>query len=72
LAARLWWFTLPYDGWFWYDRDPGDPRPPLHAYPLAWLHRLVRKLPSSTPFKPMEPIVCDCDYCRGLTTEWTP
>lgn len=74
LAARLWWATLPYEGWVSYSPDEvGAIPPPWYAWPLAWLHRLVRKLPSSAPFEPWEPIICDCDYCRGVPgAEWTP
>jgi hypothetical protein len=65
LAARLWWALLPYAGWFAYSDEPDAPRPPLHAYPLAWLWRLINWI-GVEPFKPFELPVCDCDYCRGV------
>lgn len=66
LAARLWWVLLPYAGWTGYH-EKGDPNPPpWYAYPLAWAWKLVGRLPSSAPYEPMAPIVCNCDYCRGV------
>lgn len=69
LAARLWWALLPYAGWIAYSDDDlecGAIKPPWYAYPLAWLWELVRRLPGSDPFEPMPPVVCNCDYCRGV------
>jgi hypothetical protein len=34
--------------------------------PATWLWKFVGKLPGSDPFEPTEPIVCNCDYCRGV------
>lgn len=72
LVARLWWWTLPYAGWVGYRDVPGGEPTPWYAFPLAWLHEIVRKLPGSDPFEPWTPPVCNCDYCLGLTDEWTP
>jgi hypothetical protein len=70
-AARVWWATLPYAGWVgWRDEeleaDGTCRKPPWYAFPLAWLNRLAEKLPGFGAFEPMEPIVCNCDYCRGV------
>jgi len=67
LAARLWWALLPFAGWTAYPDEPNPP--PWYAYPLTWLWKLVGRLPGSAPFEPMPPIVCDCDYCRGLSSQ---
>lgn len=69
LAARLWWATLPYWGWSTVTPDEiaDGARPfPWYFRPLAWLNRLADRLPGSAPFKPLPPIDCDCDYCRGV------
>ncbi len=73
LPARLHWALLPYahprptaedraDGciWHWWW---------LGAY---WAMKLVERLPASYLFEPIPPVDCGCDYCRGLTDEWTP
>jgi hypothetical protein len=68
LAARLWWWLLPYAG-VWGYRDEDYPREnwrwwwPLTfiAY-YAW--RLVAKLPSSAPFEPQKPVICWCGDCK--------
>lgn len=67
-AARLWWALLPYAGCYGWGKDDGGNwrwwmRFNVVPY-LLW--KLVAKLPSSSPFEPMEPIVCTCDYCRGV------
>lgn len=63
-AARLWWFLLPYAG----ETGYADAEHPARwfAHPLTWLWKFVGKLPGSEPFEPMPPIVCTCDYCRGV------
>ncbi len=63
LAARLWWALLPHIG-YGSDVFPESRRwyEPL-AY-RAW--KLVGLLSSSAPYKPMPPINCNCDYCRGV------
>lgn len=38
---RLWWFTLPYEGWMGYDGEPGSIPPPWYAYPLARIWRWI-------------------------------
>lgn len=72
-AARAWWWLLPYAGIWGYkdDVDEFGPNPNERWWwRFTFLHycawRLVSKLPSSAPFEPMEPIVCNCDYCRGV------
>lgn len=41
LMRRLWWATLPYEGWISYgDIEEAIP-PPWYAHPLAWIHRRV-------------------------------
>lgn len=64
LAARLWWWLLPYAGETGYPNPDNPPR--WFSYPLTWAWKLVGKLPSSAPFEPQPPIICDCDYCRGV------
>jgi hypothetical protein len=69
LAARLWWATLPYAGWVTVTADEiadGANPAPWYAWPLAWVNRLAGRLPGSEPFGPLPPVVCDCDYCRGV------
>ncbi len=68
LASRAWWALLPYigyycdgtDQWRWWMR------------PARWAWTAIGWLPSSSPFEPPPPVVCHCDYCLGLTDEWTP
>ena len=73
LAARLWWFTLPYAGWVGYRDVPGGNPTPWYAFPLAWLNTLASKLPGSDPFEPSPVQACDCDFCRGVPgAEYTP
>lgn len=64
LAARLWWFLLPYAGETGYSDSEFPAR--WRAYPLTWLWKLVNALPSSAPFEPSRIPPCDCDYCRGV------
>jgi hypothetical protein len=71
LAARLWWFLLPFAGETGYPNPDNPPR--WFAYPLAWLWQLVNKLPSSDPFEPYSGPACNCDYCRGVPgAVWEP
>lgn len=63
LTARLWWALLPAAGSYGYAET--------RRQRLLWLvpnllWQLVRRLPGSDPFEPMEPVICDCDYCRGV------
>ena len=39
--AWLWWNTLPYEGWTWYDGEEGAVPCPWWAHPLAWVHRIL-------------------------------
>lgn len=65
---RAWWILLPYAGWMGY-RHEGMNRIPLHAYPLAWLWSGVSWYMTKRgigAFPPSPPVVCRCDYCRGV------
>jgi len=73
LSARLWWATLPYYGWTCgsagqrVDDILDGARPaPWWAYPLGWLNRLAARIPGFGAFEPTPPVVCDCDFCRGV------
>lgn len=68
LAARLWWALLPFAGCYGYGKGDGGTwrwwmRFSIVPY-LLW--KLVGNLPGSDPFRPIPPIVCNCDYCRGV------
>lgn len=66
IAARLWWWLLPYAGETGYPNPDNPPR--WRAYPLTWAWNLVRKLPSSAPFAPPPFRECNCDECRAALT----
>lgn len=71
IAARLWWWLLPYAGETGYADEQHPAR--WRAYPLTWAWQLVGKLPGSAPFKPSDLPPCTCDWCRGVPgAEWTP
>lgn len=42
-VVRLWWATLPYEGWTWYsgEVEVGAVPCPWWAHPIAWVHRIV-------------------------------
>jgi hypothetical protein len=69
VVRRLWWALLPYAGWMTYDGEEGAVKPPWYAYPLAWLwngvHAVMVRFGVGA-FPPSPPIVCNCDYCRGV------
>jgi len=69
LAARASWALLPYIG-FHCDKENGLWR--WWMRPAYWLWRFVSWLPGGDLYEPLPPIECHCDYCLGLTDEWTP
>ena len=66
IAARVWWWTLPFAGWVTYDGEVGATPPPWYAYPLARLNRLAARAPGFRAFEPSPPVECDCAWCRGV------
>lgn len=68
VAARAWWALLPFIGYYCDD----TPMWRWWMRPARWAWALVGKLPGSDPYEPVAPVVCNCDYCLGLTDVWTP
>jgi len=68
LAARLWWALLPYAGCYGYrDADGGSEHWWMRFSVVPYmLWKLAGSVPGFAAFKPMPPVVCNCDYCRGV------
>lgn len=73
IVSRLRWALMPWWAFAWRYRDewvdaPNPGRWWEHCLGSTtwWLDKVLERLPGGDLFEPMPPIMCDCDYCRGV------